>query len=173
MGDHSRILEIEKWHTRRDPAQAWEVHACCSISYCIYAPIRLFSALGATLCLQQYVKSLCLHVLLSGHIFLGVMQVGMLITLSIIGGLAGVTGAASLTKFFCETFGKGITLKPPGRFRLEHRDSLDIPEGLADDAQLIRGLLDDAEITLRGLRRERPGPSRRCGYIQRAVASSA
>jgi hypothetical protein len=45
VGVHSRIPEIEKWHTRRDPAQAWEVHACCSISYCMYAPIRLVLAL--------------------------------------------------------------------------------------------------------------------------------
>ena len=91
----------------------------------------------------------------------------MLITLSLIGGLAGVTGAASLTKFFCEAFGKGISCKAPGSCsikgdsQLERCDSAGIPVALAADAQLIRGLLDDAEITLRGLRRDRPGPSRR------------
>ncbi len=94
-------------------------------------------------------------------------RLGMLITLSLIGGLAGVTGAASLTKFFCEAFGKGISCKAPGSSskkgdsQLERCDSAGIPVALAADAQLIRGLLDDAEITLRGLRRDRPGPSRR------------
>ncbi|BDA43939.1 hypothetical protein COCOBI_05-1230 [Coccomyxa sp. Obi] len=92
---------------------------------------------------------------------------GMLITLSILGGLAGVTGAASLTRYFCETFGKDTSLLSRSRsdksragVQLRQKDSIDVPVGMAEDAQLIRSMLDDAEITLRGLRRERPGPSR-------------
>lgn len=96
-----------------------------------------------------------------------VLQEGMLITLSLVAGLAGVTGAASLTRYFCELFGNGYAGRlTKSRLRkadigLERNDSVDIPLSLAGDAQLIRGLLDDAEITLRVLRRERPGPSRR------------
>ncbi len=91
-------------------------------------------------------------------------------TLSILGGLAGVTGAASLTRLFCETFRKGASLSSPSRsstergsVQLRQKDSVDVPIGMADDAQLIRSMLDDAEISLRALRRERPGPSRRYG----------
>jgi len=91
----------------------------------------------------------------------------MLITLSLVAGLAGVTGAASLTRYFCELFENGHAGQlRTSRLRkadtdLERKDSINIPLSLASDAQLIRGLLDDAEITLRVLRRERPGPSRR------------
>lgn len=92
----------------------------------------------------------------------------MLITLSILAGLAGVTGAASLTRYFCENFKTGSNLPSQTKMsrgragvQLRQKGSADVPVGMADDAQLIRSMLDDAEITLRGLRRERPGPSRR------------
>ena len=90
----------------------------------------------------------------------------MLLTLSILGGLAGVTGAASLSRLFCETFGKGTSSSSANRVstdrgsvHLRQRHSVDVP--VADDAQLVQNMLDDAEIRLRTLRRERPGPSRR------------
>jgi hypothetical protein len=98
----------------------------------------------------------------------------MLITISLLATVAGLTGAASLTKFVCEVLGTSSNLKPCSKVagacsssRASEEPSHTIPKGQGTDPQLVRGLLDDAEIKLRVLRREMPGPRRRsAAHIQ-------
>jgi len=89
----------------------------------------------------------------------------MLIILSLLAAVGGVTGAFSLTKVLQEVLCSGETKK--GKGRGNPAGEVDgaahcrcLPESLSGHKHLIDGLLDDAEIHLRSLRRQKPGPSR-------------
>ena len=94
----------------------------------------------------------------------------MILTLTIIAGLAGVTGAASLTRYLSEVLGTDYKLAPRSRqspskgSRQPSRKEdtgISIAAVSGADPRVLRSLLDDAHIKLRVLRREMPGPRRR------------
>jgi hypothetical protein len=100
----------------------------------------------------------------------------MLVSLSVIAGVAGVTGAASITKWLSEAL---VTQRPVIRSQpapptecsssssssSREAGAIPLPQHLASRSQLVHSLLDDVEIKLRSLRRERPGPGRRYAPI--------
>ena len=93
----------------------------------------------------------------------------MLVTLSLIGAVAGVTGAASITRWLSEALliqrpqsqASQVAAQPLDSSGSEASAAIPIPQHLASRSQLVKSLLDDVEIKLRSLRREKPGPSRR------------
>ena len=81
----------------------------------------------------------------------------MLITLGVVAGLAAATGAGSLASWVTEVL--------KSRSRAEQSSSskaASLPQHLAVQPQVVHSLLDDVELKLRPLRREKPGPERRC-----------
>ena len=98
----------------------------------------------------------------------------MLVTLSLIGAVAGVTGAASITRWLSEALhvhspkcqanratAQCTDIAGTGSNEQHHSAALLIPQHLLPQSQLVKGLVDDVEIKLRSLRRHKPGPSRR------------
>ena len=82
----------------------------------------------------------------------------MFLALSLCTAIAGVTGAASATRWLTDAVQVAHSNKGPSTDRGETAHFLR-PQGASP--QLINSLLDDVEISLRSLRREKPGPSRR------------
>ena len=99
---------------------------------------------------------------------------GMLVIASLIAALAGLTGASSLARCLSNATGQpqGTSVHsrkvqaqgqaPLAGKVLGHAHSFPVPASLSSQASLIASLLDDAEIQLRVLARQKPGPQRRC-----------
>ena len=103
----------------------------------------------------------------------------MFLALSLCTAIAGVTGAASITRWFADARQGAHTTKNGGLSNSSSAEfpfavlTADCPRPQGASPQLINSLLDDVEISLRSLRREKPGPSRRCSSKRGCLPASS